>query len=55
MFANKKITPGGHWIGITAIACKQTHADVVKQHRPMPNLDCPFMTVYLRLAGKIRS
>jgi len=30
MFANKKITPGGHWIGITAIACKQTHADVVK-------------------------
>ncbi len=30
MFADKKITPGGHWIGITSIACKQTHADVVK-------------------------
>lgn len=30
MFADKKITPGGHWIGITAIACKQTHADGVK-------------------------
>jgi hypothetical protein len=30
MFANKKITPGGHWIGITAIACKQSHADAVK-------------------------
>ena len=30
MFANKKITPGGHWIGIAAIACKQTHADAVK-------------------------
>ncbi|GAA4322681.1 hypothetical protein GCM10023149_23190 [Mucilaginibacter gynuensis] len=29
-FANKKITPGGHWIGITAIACKETHADAVK-------------------------
>ncbi|MGI4020326.1 MAG: vanadium-dependent haloperoxidase [Janthinobacterium lividum] len=29
-FANKKITPGGHWIGITAIACKKTHADPVK-------------------------
>jgi len=27
MFADKKITPGGHWIGITTIACKQTHAD----------------------------
>lgn len=23
MFANKKITPGGHWVGITQIACKQ--------------------------------
>lgn len=30
MFANKKITPGGHWIGITAIACKQSKADAVK-------------------------
>ncbi|WDF56633.1 vanadium-dependent haloperoxidase [Mucilaginibacter sp. KACC 22063] len=30
MYANKKITPGGHWIGITAIACKKTHADAVK-------------------------
>ena len=29
-FANKKITPGGHWIGITEIACKKTHADAVK-------------------------
>jgi len=27
MFADKKITPGGHWIGITTIACKQTHAN----------------------------
>jgi hypothetical protein len=30
MFADKKITPGGHWIGITTIACKQTHANGVK-------------------------
>ncbi|MDB5010879.1 MAG: phosphoesterase, partial [Mucilaginibacter sp.] len=30
MFATKKITPGGHWIGITAIACKKTHANAVK-------------------------
>ena len=30
MFATKKITPGGHWIGITTIACKQSHADGVK-------------------------
>lgn len=30
MFANKKITPGGHWMGITAIACRKTNADAVK-------------------------
>ena len=30
MFVNKKITPGGHWMGITAIACKKTHANAVK-------------------------
>lgn len=30
MFANKKITPGGHWMGITAIACKISHADAIK-------------------------
>jgi hypothetical protein len=30
MFADKKITPGGHWIGITTIACRQSHADAAK-------------------------
>lgn len=30
MFGNKKITPGGHWMGIAAIAAKQTNADEVK-------------------------
>lgn len=30
MFATKKITPGGHWIGIAQIAAKQTDADIVK-------------------------
>jgi hypothetical protein len=30
MFANKKITPGGHWMGIAAIAAKETKADAVK-------------------------
>lgn len=30
MFATKKITPGGHWIGITKIACKKTDADFFK-------------------------
>lgn len=30
MFATKKITPGGHWIGITEIACKKVGADFMK-------------------------
>ncbi len=30
MFATKKITPGGHWIGITAIACRKAQADFMK-------------------------
>ena len=30
MFGNKKITPGGHWMGITAQVVKQTNADIVK-------------------------
>jgi len=29
MFGNKKITPGGHWMGIAAITCKQSKADPV--------------------------
>jgi hypothetical protein len=29
-FANKKITPGGHWMGITAIAVKKSNVDEVK-------------------------
>jgi hypothetical protein len=30
MFANKKITPGGHWMGIATIASRKTNADAVK-------------------------
>ncbi|MEN8886891.1 MAG: vanadium-dependent haloperoxidase [Winogradskyella sp.] len=30
MFAEKKITPGAHWIGICKIACKQTAANFEK-------------------------
>ena len=30
MFGNKKITPGGHWMGIAAIAALQSKADIVK-------------------------
>jgi hypothetical protein len=30
MFATKKITPGGHWIGITSIATRQAEADFME-------------------------
>lgn len=30
MFATKKITPGGHWMGITAIASKQANSDFMQ-------------------------
>jgi len=30
MFAEKKITPGAHWIGICKIACKDTNSDYEK-------------------------
>jgi len=30
MFATKKISPGGHWINITRLACRQTKADLAR-------------------------
>jgi len=30
MYATKKISPGGHWINITGLACKKVDADFVK-------------------------
>ncbi|MBD0351051.1 MAG: vanadium-dependent haloperoxidase, partial [Flavisolibacter sp.] len=30
MFATKKISPGGHWINITRLACKKANADVAQ-------------------------
>ncbi len=33
MFATKKISPGGHWIGITKIACEKTNADLASSLR----------------------
>ena len=30
MFATKKISPGGHWINITHLACEKTNADIFR-------------------------
>ena len=32
-FNTKKQTPGGHWMGIAAIACRKTNADAIKTSR----------------------
>ncbi len=29
-FASKKISPGGHWINITALACRQSNSNIIK-------------------------
>jgi len=30
MFATKKVTPGGHWMGIVPIAARKAHADIMR-------------------------
>jgi hypothetical protein len=30
MYATKKISPGGHWINITGLACRKAGADIFK-------------------------
>ena len=30
MFATKKITPGGHWMGIAQLACKKVNANMME-------------------------
>src|ERR1041385_2705877 len=30
MFATKKISPGGHWMNITAVACRKAHANTMQ-------------------------
>jgi hypothetical protein len=30
MFANKKPSPGGHWMNITALACRKSNADILR-------------------------
>src|SRR5205809_2022482 len=30
MFATKKVTPGGHWMGIVPIAARKVHADIMR-------------------------
>jgi hypothetical protein len=40
MFANKKTTPGGHWMGIASILCHQSNADELKTARVYALVSC---------------
>ena len=51
MFADKKITPGGHWIGITTIACKKTHANAVKTAQAYALTSIALFDAFIMLLG----
>ena len=47
MFATKKITPGGHWIGITGIACKGANADIMQTAEAYANVSIALFDAFV--------
>jgi hypothetical protein len=47
MFATKKTTPGGHWMGIISILCKQTHADAIKTAKAYALASCAILDGFI--------
>ncbi len=47
MFATKKITPGGHWMGITNIACKKANADMVQTSEAYARVSIALMDAFI--------
>lgn len=47
MFATKKITPGGHWIGITKIASKKSNASVAKSAEAYAKCSIALMDAFI--------
>ena len=47
MFANKKITPGGHWIGITKIACEKDKASIAKSAKAYAMCSIALMDAFI--------
>ncbi len=39
-FARKKISPGGHWMNITAHACRKSNADIMKSAEAYVKVSC---------------
>ncbi len=47
MFATKKITPGGHWMGITKIACEQNDADMMRSTEAYTRVSIALMDAFI--------
>jgi len=47
MFATKKITPGGHWMGITKIACQKKEADMMRTTEAYTRVSIALMDAFI--------
>ncbi|MDA1019716.1 MAG: vanadium-dependent haloperoxidase [Bacteroidetes bacterium] len=47
MFATKKITPGGHWIGITAIATRKSNSDFAQTINAYTNVSISLFDAFI--------
>ena len=47
MFATKKITPGGHWVGITDIACRKSDANMVQTSEAYARVSIALMDAFI--------
>ena len=52
MFATKKITPGGHWIGITSIASKKVGNDFAETIAAFTEVSIAFLMPLLAAGTK---
>ncbi|MFT4023542.1 MAG: vanadium-dependent haloperoxidase [Flavihumibacter sp.] len=56
MFATKKISPGGHWMNITAVACRQAKADMARSLQAYAVVGVTLADTFIICrAGKYRS
>ncbi|MDA9306016.1 vanadium-dependent haloperoxidase [Flavobacteriaceae bacterium] len=47
MFATKKITPGGHWIGITAVATRKMHSSFIDTVNAYTNVSIALFDAFI--------
>jgi len=47
MFATKKITPGGHWMGITKIACQKEKANIMQSTEAYTRVSIALMDAFI--------